>query len=462
MQARLWVVWLFVFIAGCTSQPLQSGREFVLQQAHERITNNETLTEANCATGPGNLAGAMQLALQCNPNIQVALAGLDISTADLNQQIRINNPNLELGLRDSDQASGLNIELDLIAPVLDLILYPSRKSAARVTLSRHQQRALANILSLTSAVESAWRQWVASDYRARIAKQYALTWQLNAELGERYFDAGNINLHELSSLQIDAGKGALLEQQLVMQSTGAKIELQRLLGAQHLPKLHDNLHILPFKDPEIAYIWQLTLDHHPLLQAANLQNNALSKGLALERRYRFLLDFGAGISLEQEPGNETLIGPAIELELPIFNQNQAEIAAATGKLNKSQQQQRALINHFYAEIRLAIGQMQLARQQLNQYREQILPAYRSKMDQTQKNYNYMLSGAFELLQTRAEQFEAQLDFLDQINHYWQAAARLSRLSGGMWHPPQTPVLQLSGLISHYDEAAQEHTHANTP
>jgi len=155
MQTRLYVVLLFLAITGCTSQPLQSGRESVLLQAQKRTINDQTVAQLNCSDKPVNLSMAMQLALQCNPNIQIALAELDINAAALNQQVRINNPRLALSLRDNSQASNFNIELDLITPVLDLILYPAKKSAARATLDSRQQQVLATILTLTNNVEQA-------------------------------------------------------------------------------------------------------------------------------------------------------------------------------------------------------------------------------------------------------------------------------------------------------------------
>jgi len=461
MRQPVVAIIIVLLLAGCAFQPLESGRDQILQQSQQRL-QLDTDNTPNCDALVTTLIKAMHLALLCNPQVQIAMAELDIGTAELNKKIRIDNPNLDLTIRDSDTDSGVNIELDLLAPVIDLILYPARKSAAQASLDHNRQQALAVILNLANQVESAWYEWQLSNFKANLAERFVLTRQLNAELGERYFEAGNINLNDLSELRIAAGTGGLIEDELKMQRLGAQIKLQRLLGGIQLPELSEPLKILPDSDPDISNIWTLTETHHPLLQAAEINNQALAISLALERRYRFLLDFGAGLSLEQEPGAETLIGPAIELELPLWNQNQAEIAAAEGQLSKAKSQQLALNNHFQAEIQLTLGQMQLARNRLMRYRKQILPSYRTKMDQTLREYNYMLVGPFELLETRAEQMQTLMNFLDDIGSYWQAAAQLSRLSGGAWRPTKTRPLHLDALMPKQINRQQEQDHAYTP
>ncbi len=452
-----------LWLTGCAIRPLESGRDQVLQQTQHRLRlDNAAITEKNCSAAPATLADAMHTALLCNPQVQIALAELDISTAELNQQIRIDNPNLGLTVRDSDSESGVNIELDLLAPVIDLILYPARKSAAQATLDRHRQFTLAAILRLANDLENAWYGWQVADLKAQVGNRFALTRQLNAELGERYHQAGNINLHEFAELQINAGTAGLLEDQLNIERKAMQIKIQRLLGIRQLPKIQQALRILPDSDPDVSTIWQIAQANHPLLQAAQINTDALAQSLALERRFRFLLDFGAGVSLEKEAGGGTSIGPAIELELPLWNQNQAEIDAAQGQLSKGQQQLLALHNHFSAEIQLALGQMQLARSRLARYRQQILPAYKTKMEQTLKEYNYMLTGPFELLETRAEQMETIMAFLDDLGSYWQSASKLSRLSGGSWSPAKTAALQLDVLAPETQAQQTEQNHVHTP
>lgn len=432
-------------------QPLSSERQTISEEAYQRLglPGDPAIAEystANCDANKLTLTTAMRLTLQCNPEVQIALSRLDITAAELNQEIRIDNPSLALAVRASDTESGVNIELDLLAPVLDLILFPTRKSAAKARINHAQQQALATILRLTTALETNWYKWQVANLKVDIGTYYAQTRTLTLELARRYHAAGNINQKMLSQLQIAAGKSNLYLDRLTLQRAAIHIELQRLMGLQRLPTLQSTLRILPASDPSIATIWQMSQKRHPLLQAATASTTSLSRSLALERQFRFLLDFNAGLSLEQEGDGETVIGPAIELELPLFNQNQAEIALASSQLETAIQQRRVLDNQFYSEIRLALGQMQLARQRLQRYRNTLLPAYHAVMQQTQLEYNFMLSSAFDLLETRAEQFDILLGFVDDIGSYWQGVAQLKRLSGGTWAPSVTPELRLRHIV----------------
>jgi len=59
-----------------------------------------------------------------------------------------------------------------------------------------------------------------------------------------------------------------------------------------------------------------------------------------------------------------------------------------------------------------------------------LPLRQFIVDETQKQYNGMFIGAFELLQTKRDQVEAGRQYIEALRDYWIARSQLQQIAGG--------------------------------
>ncbi len=64
--------------------------------------------------------------------------------------------------------------------------------------------------------------------------------------------------------------------------------------------------------------------------------------MSLTRQFRYLSPFGIGVAYKREPNGDKFVGPTIELGLPIFNQQQANVARAEAESRRSQERVAAL------------------------------------------------------------------------------------------------------------------------
>ena len=67
---------------------------------------------------------------------------------------------------------------------------------------------------------------------------------------------------------------------------------------------------------------------------------------------------------------------------------------------------------------------------IDHYRHTVLPLREQIVDLTLKNYNFMLSGAFELIMAKQQEFEAYQKYLEAIRDYWIIRADMQRSLGG--------------------------------
>lgn len=72
----------------------------------------------------------------------------------------------------------------------------------------------------------------------------------------------------------------------------------------------------------------------------------------------------------------------------------------------------------------------MKRQLIEHYNKTLLPLKQRIVDLTLKNYNFMLMGAFDLLEAKQSEIETQQDYKAAILDYWLILTDLQRALGG--------------------------------
>ncbi|MGD2036283.1 MAG: TolC family protein, partial [Desulfobacterales bacterium] len=135
---------------------------------------------------------------------------------------------------------------------------------------------------------------------------------------------------------------------------------------------------------------------------------------------------------------------SLAIELPIFNQRQADIARLEAQLRRSQKRLTAQAIEIRSEVRSLRNRLIMQRNLIEHYRRTVLPLREQIVGLTLKKYNYMLAGAFELLMAKKQEFEAYQKYLEALRDYWIIRADMQRSLGGRLptrmqsrHPIQT-------------------------
>ena len=81
--------------------------------------------------------------------------------------------------------------------------------------------------------------------------------------------------------------------------------------------------------------------------------------------------------------------------------------------------------------RSAAIRVRLAKDRVVYYRRVMLPLRQQILNETQRQFNAMQVGAFELLRAKQEQVEAAGQYVQALNDYGQADGRLRLIRGGV-------------------------------
>jgi cobalt-zinc-cadmium efflux system outer membrane protein len=177
------------------------------------------------------------------------------------------------------------------------------------------------------------------------------------------------------------------------------------------------------------------------LAVARLEEQALHERLGGARLAATQPDLELGGETERETDGTWLTGPSLSATVPLFDSGRAAVDGERGRLRQARQKTVALEVQVRNEARQSYRQLLAARTRAEHYRRVLLPLHAAVVNETQLQYNAMQLGIFQLLQATEEEIEAGGAYVQSLQAYWVAHARLARAVGGRLPPPvlQEPV-----------------------
>ena len=138
----------------------------------------------------------------------------------------------------------------------------------------------------------------------------------------------------------------------------------------------------------------------------------------------------AGANLEVETGHGPAAGPALELELPIFDQGQAESARKAALFRQSRHRLAQLAIEARSQVREARSRLLATRAVVERYRDVLIPIRERIVVLSQQKYNAMLMGVYELLLAKQSEVNTYREYIEAVRDYWIARSDLERAAGG--------------------------------
>lgn len=431
-------------ISGCATVPKSAGFREVSQTVEQRMglrlhwnqgTSEDALvTERLQALLQQELTAeaAVQVALLNNASLQATFEELGIAQADLVQAGLMKNPVFAGHVRFPDKSGeATNTEFSVSQDFMEIFLRPLRKRQSTAQFEQARLRVGNEVLNLAAEVRSAYYTLQGAEHARKMFAEILRAAQASAELAERQHAAGNINDLELANQQA-------MHQQVELDLTRSQAEvlfarerLNRLLGIQEGPswKISDQLPQLPAQEASAQELESLALAQRLDLAAARQEVKALEEALTLVRR-GVIPEVNVGVDSERDPDRTRVTGPSFEIPLPLFDQRQAAVARAEAQFRQSQRRLSALETQVRSEVRSAQDRLQIARQLIERYRDTLIPLREKIVAESQKHYNFMLIGVFQLLEAKRDEVNAYREYIEVFRDYWNARAELERAVGG--------------------------------
>ena len=431
-------------LSACVSIPKDRGASAVVVQVNTLLPSDAALqwphsqTDAQAQAllaAPITAQSAMQLALLRNPQMQLLYADLGLGWADVADAARISNPvvNYErLRLRTSNLLS--KITSGITQDLSDLLLLGARKRLAQGELKRSSAQITAQVLNLARDAEVAYYQLLGAEQVRGMRGLSAESMQNSADLAQRFFDAGNITRGQLASEQASAAQAQIELEHAKAAAFAARAALNALLA---LPADNTQLQ-LDAKLPEMVSVEDSAADLQALakLQRADLVAAELYLASAKDvarsaKRWRWLGALEVGYVQDREEDGARFAGLSLSLGIPIFNQGQGSVLRASAYAEKAAALRAQMVLHVQSEVQSAAAQVASSRTMVGIYRDKLLPAREAIVAAQQLRFNFMLIGAFELLQGKREEYDAYQGYLEALSQYWAARATLARAIGGV-------------------------------
>jgi cobalt-zinc-cadmium efflux system outer membrane protein len=474
---RLCAAVLTLSLAACASLPADWGRGAVAEATAARglqpPSGDPAQLQQQLLTRPLQPDDAVSLALLNSPELSRNLASLGFAAAEVYDAARLSNPVLSAARLSSDDPAAIRpqLSLGLAFNFTELLFLPARSRLANERFEAAKLDVADQTLRLSYEVEAGWYQLAGAEQAAAMRQAIAQAARASADLAQRYFEAGNLSRRALAAEQAAASQAALDAETASAEASAARGRLHRQMGLAAEAQgwtLAAGLPQPPEQELRLPELLQLAADSRLDLAAARRRLDSVQAATGLEPRQRLLGPLELGVEYERETDGSRLLGPSLSWQLPLFNWGSGRKAQAQAQLASAEAELRASELDLQQEVGAALAELQSAQRRLRRLREELIPQREAVVAQTQRELNYMLVGAAELLLAKQQEYAAYGDYLGAVRDYWLARSALSRAVGRRLPEPEAPsgkrldatsLLPATGTAT---EATHAHHHGDAP
>lgn len=380
------------------------------------------------------LDDAVRLALVNNPDLLAYYENLEVGHAEVLEAGLRQNPVFKRTDRFPDERRlHTNVEVETMTDFLDYFLVPFRQHAAEADLAVIESEFRQKVIDLGKDVEDNWISVRALEIELDHHAQLLELREIAEGLAGVQQKAGNVSAlsarkRVLAKLEV-LGKISALQADLA----GAREKLYRSLGlfgpqicfslAGELVANDDGI------PPHVHDLERAAIANRQDLEALRRTIVALAEEAKLKDPWTYA-KLLVGTSFEQDTDGVVSTGPSIELEMPIFNQGQAQQQKYHALIAQAQKQLLAKAVEACSEVREFLKTAAIHRALLNDLETTVLPNWKKQNADGLAHYNAMTLGVFDLLDLKEGELQASIDHAHALTNYLKAQVALMHAVGG--------------------------------
>jgi cobalt-zinc-cadmium efflux system outer membrane protein len=445
-QSRLGIALAAAGLAACAGIPEDRGlpqvQALLQARGYPEMTAPDSaqagkLADELLAQEPLSADTAVRIALLLNPSWRAGYARLGISAAAVYDAGRLSNPRLSAGAQFTGDSGAVNrYDFGVTEDFLDLLLLPSRSRLAAAEFERTREEAAAAVIGLSGQVLAAYRRLVGARQIAGLRQAVADAAEASAALAQRYFDAGNMAQLDLELQRAAAGQAQADVVRARNEALAARAELGRLMGLtaeRDRWQVPERLSPLPTQDPGLAELQALARRSRLDLAAKRSEVALREQALGITREYQLVGEVELGVQGERDDDGAHLLGPALAVQLPLFNQGQGALLRAESQLELSRAELSGMEVVAGKAVELALAQAAAARALAQRYAAEYVPQSQRIVRYTQQRANFQLIDPFALIRARQQEYDTYQRYIETVRDYWVARAELECAVGA--RPP---------------------------
>jgi len=434
MNGKIYLIFSILLMAGCAapapdegtsdnfsyiSAGLKERTDYTLREAHEsgRFETPEWVILDDGLSQDE----AVSLALWNNAQFHADLAALGFSRADLIEANMLSNPTFSLLFPIGPKA----LETDLGIPIDILWQRPHRISAARFDAQSLAEDLIENGLGLIRDVQTTYTDlWLSQKKHELVLESNQLQIQIT-RIAKARLAAGDVSGLTADAAYMDSLESTGNTKRLRKETDIIKQRLNTLLGLSPDNTSYDTetIDIAEKSTIPIDTLLQTALAARPDLRAAELAIEAAGERVGWEKSKVY--NFIAIIDAKDEGEDNLTVGPGLELEIPIFNQNQGQIARAKAQLEQATRQYRALRQDIVLQVRQAYTRYDSAYEQFDLWNSEIIPSLQNKVEQTSKSFEIGQVPYLAVLEAKQKLIEAKVQLAESTASLLRNAAELN-------------------------------------
>lgn len=378
-------------------------------------------------TGPA----AVQVALLNNRDLQATYADLGLAQAALVQAKQLPNPVLD-GAITFPEDGGVNLAFGAAMSVIQVLYIPLKKRVAESELEKAKLQVASEVLGVAGETHRVFIDYQASLQAIELFKQVLESTRAAVEAASSLREAGNI-----TALQFETQAVQLTEVKLELAAAESRSVAERerlnvlmgLHGRRTQWRAVARLPDVPGHDPDTRHVERRAIEASLDLAAARQGLISLGRKYRLAKANALVPDLDAGGEWERDDG-EVEAGPTFEIQLPLFDWGRAKKAAAQMEIVRARDTYTALAVKIRSAARLSVARLDTARRTAAYYRTNVIPQTALLLDETQREFNAMQRGVFDLIQAKERQIRAGQRYVDSLADYWRAHVAFTLLMQG--------------------------------
>jgi outer membrane protein, heavy metal efflux system len=433
-------------LAGCAStspkEPFRDVAREVAQRSGHRVRWNQAGNEDknvdkaidDVLRRELTVDGAVQVALLASPTLQGRFEELAISQADLVQAGLLKNPVFTIG-RTAWESE--HIDPNLFATVeqdfLDILTMPLRKRVAATELEATKLEIADEVLELASHVREAFYMAQAAEQIVAMRRLVDDASKTAAELAKRQHEAGNMSDLALSTELALAAQTSLDRQRAEGEAIVAREKLNKLMGLwgpRTAWKMPSRLPELPKEEALLDGLESVAIARRLDVGAARRNVQAIGYAVGLAKTTRWVGTVNVAVEAGRLRHNRRFsFGPSVAIEIPLFDQRQAQIARLESFQRQAEKELEALAIDVRADVRSSRARVITARGVVDEYGKVVVPLREKVVRFSQEQYDAMLLGVYQLIQAKQAEFQAYREYIEALRDYWIARSDLERAVG---------------------------------
>jgi cobalt-zinc-cadmium efflux system outer membrane protein len=373
----------------------------------------------------------VRLAVEHDPQLQMAVARLRGALADARQARLLPNPVLSVVFRYPEGGGKPVVEAGLAADLVSLLTRPRRVGAA----DARTRAAAADVMKAAiDAVAGVQERYVAVQaLEARLAvlrERRALVGRL-AEIARSRLEAGEGGRVDVTTLEVE---GAALEVDVIDRAgelRDERLALARLVGK---PSDAADWRVEPWVEgggkvaTERAWV-AAALAARPELQARRWELAALGDDMAVARLAVFD-GAGFGVNAERDAGSWSAGPAASSVPLPIFDWGQARREKVSARVAEARHGLTQAGREVIEEVRRAYAGLASARAAVDKVRGDVVPLQKRRREQVEAAYRVGGADVTAVLVAEQQSQEVRERLVEFEARVRVAVVRLERAVGG--------------------------------